>query len=430
MRRLLIVSPHFAPVNAPDGQRARMSLPYYREFGWEPHVLAVGAEDQPEPRDETLMETLPADARVTRTAALPSALTRRLGIGNVALRAWPQLFRTGTKLIRQERIDLVFFSTTMFFAMPMGRMWRSRHGTPYVLDFQDPWFTTYYDDKPAAVHPPKHRLSNGVHRRLERWTMKRVAGVMSVSDAYTEALRARYAWLDPSTCETIPFGAAERDMELAAKLVEPSSMSVPAAVPVGIYVGRAGTVMATALRILFRGTLMPGGPAAGVPAFRFIGTDYAPEGQARKTVEPVAREEGVGGCVEEVTGRLPYLEAQAQLLRADFLVIIGSDDPAYSASKVYPYILAKKPLLAVVHESSPIVEVLRRTRAGTIVTFAGASDIEAPAARLRQVWPEFLRKMGHGPDTDWTAFEPYLARNLTARQCALFDRVMERRERP
>jgi hypothetical protein len=36
MRTLLIVSPHFVPINAPDMQRVRMSLIYFAEFGWKP----------------------------------------------------------------------------------------------------------------------------------------------------------------------------------------------------------------------------------------------------------------------------------------------------------------------------------------------------------------------------------------------------------
>ncbi len=44
MRRVLIVSPHFPPTNAPDHQRVRMSLPYFQENGWEPVVLAVTAD--------------------------------------------------------------------------------------------------------------------------------------------------------------------------------------------------------------------------------------------------------------------------------------------------------------------------------------------------------------------------------------------------
>jgi glycosyltransferase involved in cell wall biosynthesis len=428
VKRVLIVSPHFPPVNAPDVHRVRMSLSYYRDHGWEPHVLAVRAEDQPEPSDPSLLETLPAHVPVTRVAALSSKLSAYAGIGNVALRAWPQLYREGAKLIRRGGMDLVFFSTTMFFAMPLGRLWHRRYHVPYVLDFQDPWFSTYYDDKPRSERPPKYRIVNGLHRRLERWTMKDAAGVIAVSDAYIAALRARYPWITPGMCDTIPFGASARDFEVAERFRRrPTGGDRPAG-PVGVYVGRGGPDMATAARILFRGIA----DGAGRPRLRpdiqlkFIGTDYAADARARKTLEPVAQEEGLGSCVEEVIARQPYLVALAALRDADFLVLLGSDDPAYSASKVYPYILAKRPLLAILHERSPLVDVLERTRAGVVVTFSGRDDIDAAARRLRSGWDSFVGRFGHAPDTDWEIFRTLTAPYLTERQCRIFDRAVQR----
>jgi hypothetical protein len=68
--RVLIVSPHFPPVNAPDHQRVRMSLPYLGEFGWEAHVLAVDPRYVEGFRDPGLLQTVPDDVPVTR---VPSA---------------------------------------------------------------------------------------------------------------------------------------------------------------------------------------------------------------------------------------------------------------------------------------------------------------------------------------------------------------------
>ena len=41
LRRVLFVSPHFPPINAPDAQRIRTMLPYLESLGWEAEVLAV-----------------------------------------------------------------------------------------------------------------------------------------------------------------------------------------------------------------------------------------------------------------------------------------------------------------------------------------------------------------------------------------------------
>src|SRR5436190_1404021 len=129
--RVLIVSPHFPPVDAADMQRVRVSLPYFREYGWEPYVLAV-APDRDDTLEPLFLETLDDTVKVERVRAIPRSITRWFGIGNVALRSLPFLYLAGSRLIKRHRIDLVYFSTTMFLAMPLGRLWRVRFGIPYV----------------------------------------------------------------------------------------------------------------------------------------------------------------------------------------------------------------------------------------------------------------------------------------------------------
>ena len=58
LRRVLIISPHFPPVNAPDMQRARLALPFLRETGWEPVVLCL---------DPTMVEGAVIDPLLERT---------------------------------------------------------------------------------------------------------------------------------------------------------------------------------------------------------------------------------------------------------------------------------------------------------------------------------------------------------------------------
>ena len=100
MRRILVVSPHFPPTSAADMHRVRQSLQYFPEFGWQPSVLAVEpgfVEGQNEP---LLLQTVPADIDVTRVRALPANLTRKVGLGDLALRSIPFLYRPGGRIIR------------------------------------------------------------------------------------------------------------------------------------------------------------------------------------------------------------------------------------------------------------------------------------------------------------------------------------------
>ena len=424
---MLVVSPRFAPTNAADMHRVRQSLPYLAEFGWEPTVLAVEPAECEMPTDPWLAETVPAGTRVVRTGAVPVRWTRRLGLGHFDLRALPLLARAGSRLLARERFDVVYLSTTAFATMALGPYWRARFGVPYVLDLQDPWRTDYYA-APGAPPPPggrlKHAAAQAVARALEPATVRRAAHIVSVSPAYPDVLRARYPGLDPGRFTVLPFGAPEADFDvLRARPVRQTVFDPEDGHEHWVYVGRAGGDMALALRALFLALAearRTDPERVGRLRLHFVGTDYAPEGRARETVAPVAAACGVGDLVRERPLRVPYAEALQCLLDADALVMPGSDDPGYTASKLYPVILANKPLLAVFHEQSTVLGVLRETRAGVGVGFRADEPAEAVAARIGEAW--FApRAFEAPPETDWAAFAPYSAREMTRRQCRVFD---------
>jgi hypothetical protein len=430
MKRVLIVSPYFPPVNAADMHRVRMSLPYFPANGWEPIVLAIDPADTEQAVDDRLLETIPDSVPVVRTHAWPARVTRLVGIGNPAIRGFAQMYAAGARILRDRSVDLIFFSTTQFVALALGRLWKARFGVPYVVDIQDPWHSTYYDDKPAAEQPPKYALMRHVHRILERWTLKKVDGVIAVSDAYIGSLRQRYPWIAEDTCVTIPFGASPLDFEVIGRRDARMQPSASAPSFEGVYFGRGGGDMSTALNILFKAL------AAGRQAserlrhvtLRFQGTAYGCDPSAPLTVHPLAQAAGVANQVFESTMRVPYTATLDGLQRADFLLVIGSDDPQYSASKIYSYILARRPILAVVHERSPLVDIIRRIGAGDLVTFADRQDVDGPAERLAHLWVRLMERLPVEPDTNWSEFAPYLADALTARQCRLFDAVVRRQE--
>jgi Glycosyl transferase 4-like domain len=420
-RRVLIVAPHFPPVNAPDAQRVRMSLPYYREFGWEPHVLTVGPDSQPGARDPLQHESLPPDVAVTRTGALPIGLTRAMGVGDTAIRAFWPLARAGQRILRRDRVDLVFFSTSLFFSVPLGRIWRARTGTPFVVDMQDPWGSDDTTPSPSW----KRRLSGRAHRALERWTMRRAGGVIAVSPAYIETLRRRYPWIGGDVCATVPFGVSPRDFEIAAGAA-PAVAAIPGRCH-GVYLGAGGPGMATALRVLFAAVKkveQADASIAGRLALSFIGTDYAPAGRGTLTVKPLAQDAGVSSPVVEQTDRIGFFQALRTLQAADFVLLVGSDDPRYTASKAMPCIAARRPLLAIVHAQSPVNALLAEYAGAVVVNFEGRHEISEAADRLVAAWPRLMRMAGRDQPVDWTRFEALTARALTAAQCALFDRVL------
>jgi hypothetical protein len=427
MKRVLVVSPNFAPINGADMHRVRSTLPYFRESGYEPLVLALdpsGISD--EQHDPLLLATVADDVRVWRVPVWPERATRWLGVRNPALRAGPALMRVGSKIIRELGVDLVYFSTTMFPVMTLGRYWKARFSLPFIVDLQDPWYTEYYSG-PNSPPPPggrvKFQIANTIARALESATLREVAHIITVSAAYREALTARYSWLPAERFTVLPFGAPILDFEMLERTpVRQDVFSRNDGLEHWVYVGRGGKDMTFALSGFF-GALREA--RAKMPRrfdsvrLHFVGTDYADADRAQKSVEHVARENGVDDLVEERTSRIPYFEALQCLRDADALIVPGSDDPGYTASKIYPYVLADKPLLAVFHDNSSAASVLRRARAGVVVTFQSDDSVRDLQGKIAHAW--FSQEQLPSPQTDWEAFAPYTAREMARRQFDVFD---------
>lgn len=427
-RRVLIVSPHFPPINAADCQRVRMSLPYFEEFGWEAHVLAVEADFVEGVSDRYLTQTLPVDLKVTRTSALPASYTRKVGLGSLGLRCLPYFKAAGDRLLSREKLDLVYFSTTAFPVMALGKVWRDRFSIPYVLDFQDPWLSDYNYNSGSL--PPGGRLKYGfsqaIARLLEPMALKGASQAISVSPEYPKTLVSRYPWLQEDIFTVLPFGAAQSDFDLLPSLKIRQSIFDPNdGNRHWVYVGRGGDDMAFAVRALFQALYTARNQqCAKLKNLRlhFIGTDYAPLPLARKTIEPIAVECNVQDMVDEHPARISYFEALQCLMDASALVVPGSDDPGYTASKIYPYILARKPLLAIFNENSSVVGFLKATKAGTLVTFRAKDAVTDIARSIEEKWLQQYPPTI--PPTDWAAFAPYSAREMTRRQCQIFDKCL------
>ena len=103
------------------------------------------------------------------------------------------------------------------------------------------------------------------------------------------------------------------------------------------------------------------------------------------------------------------------------MFIPGSDDPAYTASKLYPYILAKKPLMGVFHPSSSAKNILEETGAGKVCT------LEDSTQAVYKTLDNLLKSIQANTfsiDTDWSIFEKYSAKEMTKRQVELFNMVV------
>jgi glycosyltransferase involved in cell wall biosynthesis len=187
MKKALIVSPHFPPINAPDHQRVRMMLPHFEECGWEVEVLAVDPEWVSAPQDNSLLETVPKGIPVHRVRGIPPSWTRPLGFDNLAWRTVRALSKRGAALLASGSFDLIFFSTTQYGVLSLALPWKKKYRLPYVIDIQDPLVNDYYQR--TGTPPPGGRLKYAFARmRAKRMEQEVLAGAganIVVSHDYT-----------------------------------------------------------------------------------------------------------------------------------------------------------------------------------------------------------------------------------------------------
>ncbi len=347
-------------------------------------MLAVDSANVVGPVDPWLAENLPADVPVHRVNAWRM---KGWGLNGLTQRSFWPLYRKGGELLATGRFDLVFFSTTEFALHVMGPLWQRRYGVPFCMDYQDPWVNDYYRKHPAVVPPGghlKYAIADRMNRVMQPFVVRHCAGFMAVSQAYLTELELRHGSAvtgKPMLVKPFPAEPAELDaLRASAELA-----TTEQAHKVWRYIGRGGPDMAKAASAFFRAwrqAVVDEGVALDMAFFEANGTSYAAAGHGEKTFEPLVAGTELASQVRENPDRLGYSDMLRALLHSDALVVFGSDDPAYTASKIYPYLLAGKPLLAIFHENSSVVQLMREVGGGVCVTFNERTTLEELAAAI------------------------------------------------
>ena len=430
MKKVLIISPHFPPVNAPDMQRVRMSLPYFRDLGWEPVIICVDEQYVKGYRDELLTRTYPEDIEVYKVKAYSAERTRKFGLGSISMRSFFQFRSKGNDLLKSGDFDLVYFSTTAFHVCRLGPYWKKKFKVPFIIDMQDPWRNDFYLDKPRSQRPPKFFISYNIDKYLEATTIPHANGIISVSEGYREILMNRYPSLTADKFAIIPFAVSLNDITvLKDHPVQNAKLDLPAHKFNIVYAGRGGYDLGFALQIIFaafKKGLEKNSDLFSQVHFSFMGTSYAPEGQGGYTILPVAEKFGVGKMVTETPSRISYFETLALLDKADMLLVPGSTDTSYTASKIYPYILSGKPLMAVFHKDSSVVSVLGDLEFGECIAFDNSLPFTNYIKDCEESMECILSGRKETKPVDIKKFFKYTAAYNTVQQVEFFEQTLSK----
>ena len=434
MRRVLFISPHFPPDSTAGTHRARLLAPRLPEHGWEPTVLTVDPADYEGPLDPALAESVPGGVRIVRARAWPARLTRALGVGDLGLRAFEGLWREATQLLARERFDALFITIYPTYPALLGPLLKRRFKVPFVLDYQDPWVGEWGRSVgPANGSGPdaKSRASRWLAMRLEPMALRAADGVTAVSTAtYVQALE-RHRIARPGAAAELPIGWDEHDV---AFLRRRSDRSAP------LFSKSDGLV-----HIVYVGTLLPAGldtlramctavshwrrrdaSSAARLRIHFIGTSNQRSGGAPRVL-PIARELGVADVVTEHPDRLDYFDALQALDDADGVLLMGSNEPHYTPSKLYPAMASGRPMLAIYHAASTATGMLRRfgsAPAVRLITYDETAPVAAHVDEIATQLCELVRTPRYGEgDVDRRALDDVSASALARRLAGVLERV-------
>jgi len=425
LKRVLIVGADFAPSSYPPALRIRYFARHLKDFGWEPVILTTDPRYYETEVDEENGKLLPTDLEVIRTRAIPATLTRKFRFGDLGLRSLWHHWWAIKRICRERRVDLIFVPIPPYPSIVLGRLAHARFGIPYVIDYIDPYVTEYYWKLPRSQRPPKHALAYYTARVVEPFALKRAAAVVGVDTSYTEDLFVRYPWLAVKSA-SIPYGGEPSDFDYLRQHPRANPVFDPQDGFLHLsYVGRGGPDMLPSLRAVFQAMLIGSKrwpDLFGRLRMHFVGTTYAHRAAAQYQVLGLAKEMGGEQWVDEHPERVAYLTAIQIMLDSHALLAVGSESVHYTASKIFPCILAARPLLAVFHEKSSVATILKETQAGDVIEFGAARPVSATVEDIA----EQLRKLlalppNSRPPTNWAAFERYTTKAMTGRLAAVFD---------
>lgn len=421
----IILSPYFPPSTMAGVHRARHLAKHLPGAGWRPIVLCVDEAHHEERLDPGLARLVPCDVDIVKVGALPARLTRAVGVGEISLRAWRPLRRELLRLLATGTVGAVLITGSPYFPMLFAQGIKQRFGVPVVLDFQDPWVSSWGAGQPGLS---KAGIAHRIAMMLEPRALEAADFVTSVSDIQNAEMLARYPWLEPSRMAALPIGGDPDDFAALRGMDEVDGMV--GLEPGFVHLSYVGTLLPCAdplMRALFRGfaRLRSAEPAlAERIRLNFVGTSNRAADVLQQPVRAIAEAEGVADAVREVPSRVPYLAALSVLARSQGILLVGSDEPHYTASKIYPALMSGRPFLSLFHRASSAHAILSGSGGGCALSFDDRAEFDALADPLA----EGLRTLALKPEAlgaaDPASYAPYEARAIAARFAEIFGRLV------
>jgi len=368
MKNILIIYPHWPPSNLAGVHRARLISNFLHDFDWHPIILTVKHEYYEEKPDFDFVKTVSPKTEVIYTDA------RKIGkiriIGDIGLRSFKYLKKEALRIIKERKIDFIWIPIPSFYVAVLGRILHNKTKTPYGIDYIDPWVRDISNRKNI-----RSRLSNIVAKILEPYSVKKASLISGVSTPYYQPVLDKNFKNIKIEHVGMPYGFDPNDHKVAVENIKYPWEADKNCKPI-IYAGAFLPLSGYFTKLLFKSIkkLKDENKLDENIKLFFVGTGN----YTHKSITEYAKEANIEDIVIEIRDRFPFLHILNFLSNAFGVMIIGSTEKHYTASKTYQSLLSEKPIFSIFHGESSAVEIMNECKASdyTVSYFENKNKID------------------------------------------------------
>ncbi len=415
-RKALIIAYHFPPLQGSSGIQRTLALSQYlHKFGWQPIILSASPEAYPE-TSETLLADVPKNVLVERAFAIDSARHLSFRGRYFDWTAIPDRWRfwyqgavlAGRRLIRQHRPEVVWSTYPIATAHVIGASLARYGQLPWVADFRDSMTEEHYPEDPRRRRKYLEIEKNTV-KRCDRAVFTTPSAVRMYEDRYRDEPSNKWCQISNGYNEDI-FREVEKELRhresldqsgapfkiIHSGVVYPSERDPTHFFDALMALKREGQINAASLNVILRAT----------------GHD--------EHFSRMLKERGIEDIVS-LEPAVPYREALLEMLTADALLLMQASNCNHQIpAKLYEYLRAGKPILALTDPVGDTAAALRDAGHGAI---SPLNDIQSIKAHLSAITSGATR--GRQETTAKTRVESYSREYGVGSLAKIFDELTQ-----
>lgn len=424
-------------------QRVLKFLKYLGEFGWTPIVLVPENPEYPA-RDESLLKELPADliirrapifepydlyrkftgkqagvpidVNVNKEAGAKRSMSEKLAefiratifIPDARIGWLLSAVKEGRQILKEYPVRAIYSSSPPYTPSLIARRLHRISKLPWVAGFRDPW-TGFLST------PERWAVPRTIDRSLEHSVFKEANLVEVAWKGIMQDVIGKYPDLPREKFIHIPNGFDGADFpepDIHKRAVHPKSEKCTITYSGSLYGPRNPRSFLQAVEMLIaRKEIDP-----TKMKLRFVGRFGAP-------IHEMLDQPAVRSMVESIE-YVPHAKAVELLLDSDALLLIVDDVASVAEivpGKVYEYLGAARPIMAIAPPEGAIGDLLRETNAGEVVR---QSDIEGQARIIKRIYDDWIKgESSFAMKLD--TISQYERREATRKLAGLFDRLTE-----